>query len=340
MQLAQTRDDLSSADAFILGLFQDIGTLQLSYRRPDLAPAIEALQHHPGAHRSDAEALLAGRNHIDELLSSPLGTLLSQQIRSAISTHHRPDHPLAAFAKAVDAVADVVQVGQSCEGSAEECLRAVNARSSLDAILQSSEAETKRLAKLIRLPLLRRPKACKPTQTDALSSLANHSQLTRELEGALLQNQYGQQSLSVILLNVDRFQLLNEFYGHPAGDLLLRTIAERISNSTRLSDRLGRLGGDVFCMILPDTSMSSGQVVAERIRTLVERTEVLMGDIRAGCSVSLCGVTIAPGSKVEPAQLLQSMEESMESSRNKGRNRVYWQETQPKGAALSPAVQR
>ena len=337
MQLAQTRDDLSSADAFVLGLFQDIGTLQLSCRRPDLAPALEALQHHSGEHRSDAEELLSGRDHVEELLSSPLGALLSKPLRAAISTHHRPDHPLAAFTKAVDAVADVTQVGPRCEDSAEENLKAIHARSSLEAILKSSEAETVRLAKLIRLPLLQNTAQHKPTQVDALSSLANHSQLIRDREAALSQNQYGQQSMSVILLNVDRFQLLNEFYGHPAGDLLLRTIAERISDSTRLSDRLGRLGSDVFCMILPDTNTTGGQVVAERIRTMVERTEVPMGDVRAGCSISLCGVTISPGSTTEAAQLLQSLEETLETSRNKGRNHVYWQQSLPKDTALSPA---
>jgi diguanylate cyclase (GGDEF)-like protein len=325
MHLAERLDTTSPVEAFALGLLQDLGSLQLSHRLPHLAAAIEALQRHAGPSRREAELLLTGRDHIGELLSSPLGGQLSEPLRDAISTHHGPDHPLAMLAWATDAIADMVQVGDAARPAAEAALRELGLKESLSAILEDTALAAQRLARPIRLPLM----SAELTQrgqgmVDSLSGLSNHGQLTRQLDDILARARKSRRQVSVILINIDSFHLVNEFYGHPAGDLLLRTIAGRLRDCTRLGDQLGRLGGDAFCLILSDTSSTGGQVVAERLRAMVERTELPMGDVRAGCSISLCGMTVSADAQPGAASLIQTLETELASARGQGRNRVCW----------------
>lgn len=322
--LAQARDDLDPVDAFVLGMFSDLGSLMLAKRLPHLATSIEAIQGHPGSARREAELLMTGHDHITELLESPLGALLTEPFREAIAAHHEPDHPLARLIWTTDVIADVSQVGDRVREIAEQALWDLGWAGTVTELLEATEARMKQLAGPIRLSLTthepRRPK----TSEDSLSGLFNQHSFNRELGTLLERTRRMKQQISIILINVDSFQLINEFYGNPAGDQLLRSIAAQIKRCTRLTDQLGRLGGDAFCLVLPKSSVTGGQVVAERIRATVERTEVLMGDVRAGCSISLCGTTVPYHSTCSAEELLESLQNSLDEVRQQGRNRVSW----------------
>jgi diguanylate cyclase (GGDEF)-like protein len=186
----------------------------------------------------------------------------------------------------------------------------------------------KQLAAPIRLSLTTHEPRRAKTSNDSLSGLSNQHSFTRNLQTILERTRRMKQQISIILINVDSFQLINDFYGNPAGDQLLHSIAAQIKGCTRLTDQLGRLGGDTFCLALPKSSVTGGQVVAERIRAMVERTEVLMGDVRAGCSVSLCGTTVPADSSCSAEELLEALHASLNDARQQGRNRVFWMGSQ------------
>jgi diguanylate cyclase (GGDEF)-like protein len=322
--LAQARDDLDPVDAFVLGMFSDLGSLMLAQRLPHLATSIEAIQGHPGKARREAELLMTGHDHITELLESPIGALLTEPFREAIAAHHEPDHPLARLIWTTDVIADVSQVGDRVREIAEQAMWDLGWAGTLTELLEATEARMKQLAAPIRLSLTTYEPRRAKTSEDSLSGLSNQHSFSRELGTLLERTRRMKQQISIILINVDSFQLINEFYGNPAGDQLLRDIAAQIKRCTRLTDQLGRLGGDAFCLALPKSSVTGGQVVAERIRATVERTEVLMGDVRAGCSISLCGTTVPYDSTSSAEELLESLQRSLDDVRQKGRNRVSW----------------
>jgi diguanylate cyclase (GGDEF)-like protein len=260
----------------------------------------------------------------EELLESPIGALLTEPFREAIAAHHEPDHPLARLVWTTDVVADVSQVGDRVREIAEQALWDLGWAGTLTELLEATEARMKQLAAPIRLSMTTYEPRRAKTSGDSLSGLSNQHSFSRELGTLLERTRRMKQQISIILINVDSFQLINEFYGNPAGDQLLRDIAAQIKRCTRLTDQLGRLGGDAFCLALPKSSVTGGQVVAERIRATVERTEVLMGDVRAGCSISLCGTTVPYDSTSSAEELLESLQRSLDDVRQKGRNRVSW----------------
>src|SRR5206468_5368628 len=89
--------------------------------------------------------------------------------------------------------------------------------------------------------------------------------------------------LSLLLVDVDRLKLLNDRWGHPAGDQALNRVAAAIQQSLRGTDIAARLGGDEFAIILPDTDAVAGLIVATRIRrNLVEKNASTMVTVSGG----------------------------------------------------------
>ncbi|MBG0786677.1 MAG: diguanylate cyclase [Anaerolineaceae bacterium] len=84
-------------------------------------------------------------------------------------------------------------------------------------------------------------------------------------------NRYGG-DLSLIMMDLDHFKQVNDTYGHAAGDLVLRTVADIFSKMIRQSDIFARIGGEEFIMLLPETKLESAQVLAERLRNTLDNT--------------------------------------------------------------------
>ena len=79
---------------------------------------------------------------------------------------------------------------------------------------------------------------------------------------------------SILLFDVDYFKVLNDTYGHPAGDTALRLIASILNDNCRITDVPARYGGDEFCVLLPDTTLEGASTFAEKIRSLVENLQI------------------------------------------------------------------
>ena len=147
--------------------------------------------------------------------------------------------------------------------------------------------------------------------TDSVTGLGNHrlfhDQLYVEVERAKRHNR----PLSLLMLDIDKFKDVNDKLGHPAGDKVLRTLAQVLTKSVRNIDILARYGGDEFAVILPDTVTSHARDIAERIRSSFQ-TE-------SGLTVSL-GTATFPENGQTSLALIEAADRALLKAKKLGRN--------------------
>jgi diguanylate cyclase (GGDEF)-like protein len=113
---------------------------------------------------------------------------------------------------------------------------------------------------------------------DTLTGCLNHGAMHAQLAKEVAQVERSGGPLSCVMLDLDGFKSVNERYGHPVGDALLRAVATNLLAEGRLSDSCCRSGGDEFLVILPNSDMTEGKRAAERMRAAVARAAVSHGD--------------------------------------------------------------
>ena len=101
---------------------------------------------------------------------------------------------------------------------------------------------------------------------DSLTGAFNRGAFEQRLDAELARSQRITAPLSLIVFDVDHFKAINDSFGHAAGDTALRTIGREVFGSMRRSDVFGRLGGEEFGLILPDTDMAGAAIVADKLR--------------------------------------------------------------------------
>jgi len=133
--------------------------------------------------------------------------------------------------------------------------------------------------------------------------------------------------LALCLLDVDHFKNINDQYGHAAGDQVLSALAAAARGALRSSDVLGRLGGEEFAILLPDTELAGALLVAERVREAVAAIEVRAGEMRGAGVAGSIHVTISLGvaerrgdEAIEP--LLKRADRALYAAKDSGRDRV------------------
>jgi len=122
--------------------------------------------------------------------------------------------------------------------------------------------------------------------TDALTGLPNRRNFDESLEREIVRALRYDRPLSLLLIDVDQFKQYNDRYGHPAGDALLQNIARLLKTQLRSTDMVGRMGGDEFVVILPETDGKMSGIVVEKLRYVVQAgymTENGIG-ISVGCA--------------------------------------------------------
>jgi diguanylate cyclase (GGDEF)-like protein len=165
------------------------------------------------------------------------------------------------------------------------------------------------------------------SRTDHTTTLLNsrgwHEQAVREV--ARVRRQGG--PLAVAVLDLDHFKTVNDTWGHPAGDAVLRTVAAVLNERTRQGDVVGRIGGEEFALLLPDTDAEQAMVVAERVRSGIAEMRVPATDKR-GQPVTIEGRTTSVGiasglnGTAELAGLLQAADAALYEAKVDGRNQV------------------
>ena len=125
-------------------------------------------------------------------------------------------------------------------------------------------------------------------------------------------------------MDIDHFKRVNDTYGHAAGDQVLKHFVATIQSNLRDTDTLGRVGGEEFSILLPQTPTDGGALMAERIRASVEASPALFGTTSIAVTVSTGGVLWQPGSTHSIDEVLAHADEALYTAKHGGRNRVEW----------------
>lgn len=159
--------------------------------------------------------------------------------------------------------------------------------------------------------------------TDPLTGLSNRRYLDTHLK--VLFNRAAQRGrpLSICITDIDRFKMVNDTYGHDAGDEVLREFAARIRSSVRGADLACRYGGEEFVVIMPDTLPDTAAAIAERLRAAIETIEFSLSP--GGPSIRLTasmGISSNMTGAETPEQMLKQADTALYKAKHEGRNRV------------------
>jgi diguanylate cyclase len=157
------------------------------------------------------------------------------------------------------------------------------------------------------------------SRTDGLTGLLNRktweTELNREFK---LYSRHGQDS-SMIMFDIDHFKKINDGFGHPAGDEVIRQTANIAANCVRDIDIAGRYGGEEFSIILTNTNADQALVVAERIRKQVESTPAYYEGQKIEYTISL-GISNVYPTFTDPTQWIESADKGLYQAKRAGRN--------------------
>jgi len=157
--------------------------------------------------------------------------------------------------------------------------------------------------------------------TDSLTNINNRRYFLELVNIELQRSVRTQTSCSFLMLDLDNFKPLNDTFGHQAGDLTLKNTAKIIKNILRPYDVFGRIGGEEFAILLPETSLDTSLKIADRIRSAIERQTVcyLTHQIKVTASI---GIANSKGSKVRLDQLMSEADKNLYRAKHAGRNTV------------------
>ncbi|WP_019676553.1 GGDEF domain-containing protein [Arsukibacterium perlucidum] len=159
----------------------------------------------------------------------------------------------------------------------------------------------------------------KMATTDELTNLINRRETMRVLDIEISRAARQQTALSIMMLDLDNFKAINDNFGHQTGDQALRTAANCCTDQLRKADYVGRIGGEEFLIILPDTAIDSATELADRIRISLEQYTTANSSIPA-CTAS---IGVAQYRKTDTAaSLIQQADEALYRAKAAGRNRV------------------
>ena len=157
--------------------------------------------------------------------------------------------------------------------------------------------------------------------TDELTGLYNRRHLVNVASGALKQAQRDKTPLSLMLLDLDYFKRINDTYGHPIGDEVLRQISKKLRHLSRPADTLARIGGEEFCLLMPNTTTHDALQVADRLRRGIETNQLYGLEEQANPTISI-GVTTDIGGALTFEQLYSYADKALYEAKSLGRNRV------------------
>lgn len=158
---------------------------------------------------------------------------------------------------------------------------------------------------------------------DSLTGLFNRRYFNKRFleEFNRLRNQ--QLSISLLMIDIDYFKKINDTYGHIAGDVVLKGVAEIIKEIIREVDFCGRYGGEEFIVVLPQSKKTEAIMVAERISEKIFQTEFKSFDDYIRTTISV-GVASSPENTLYPDMLIETADKALYKAKQEGRNRVCW----------------
>ena len=155
---------------------------------------------------------------------------------------------------------------------------------------------------------------------DGLTGLYNRNHFFAEASKQSRITQRYRRPFAAIMMDIDHFKRINDTYGHPVGDEVIRVVAARLRATARDSDVLGRYGGEEFALVAPETG-ASATMLAERLRAVIgaEPVQTVAGPLAVTISVGMAHVD---GGEHDFNQLLARADAALYGAKQSGRNRV------------------
>lgn len=158
---------------------------------------------------------------------------------------------------------------------------------------------------------------------DSLTGLTNRHEMQGILKRTDANARRYKEPYSILLIDMDRFKMINDNLGHGAGDLVLRTFAEIADKLRREADTLARWGGEEFIFLLPNTDSFHAANVAERVRSAIDQKSIQIGEQALNITVSI-GVASFPEDSERLEDLLSMADAALFEAKRAGRNRVMF----------------
>jgi len=174
--------------------------------------------------------------------------------------------------------------------------------------------------------------------TDRLTGLANRAAFEQESTRLFAAAEVSGSPLSILLLDLDKFKNVNDTYGHPAGDEVLRSIGRILKGAARSQDIVARYGGEEMVLLLPDTPRAVAAVIAETVRKAIAAKSVIVGTVTIPMSASIGVASFEPSSPLKTlAHIIKAADLALYNAKHTGRNRVKVFNPAPVGATSAAA---
>ncbi len=158
--------------------------------------------------------------------------------------------------------------------------------------------------------------------TDALTGLHNRRYMSSQLQSLVSRANLGGDQVAVLILDLDHFKIINDSFGHDAGDEVLREFAVRLATNVRAVDLPCRLGGEEFVVVMPDTSLEDARTIAERIRSNVSHEPFRAKGMGEGLTVTVSIGVAASLPDDTPETLLKRADQGVYEAKSLGRDQV------------------
>jgi len=160
--------------------------------------------------------------------------------------------------------------------------------------------------------------------TDGLTGLCNHRVFQQKLTEEIKRSERHETPLSLLLTDIDFFKKVNDTYGHPAGDLVLKGVSKILQNEIRDIDVAARYGGEEFVVILPGTDSIGAKNIAERLRKAI-MAETFSSDNRTLKITTSIGIATLPADAQTKEELIEKTDQALYHAKHNGRNQsVNW----------------
>ncbi len=159
--------------------------------------------------------------------------------------------------------------------------------------------------------------------TDELTGLSNRRCFDNTLEKEFLRALRYNNKLTLVMFDIDHFKTVNDTYGHPCGDYILKEVANAALQTFRKTDTVFRFGGEEFVVILTETDIKQSEIPLERFRKTIETLDLTYQNQQINITVSIgaCQLDQSIGNKEE---FLQKADNALYDAKNSGRNKIVF----------------
>jgi diguanylate cyclase (GGDEF)-like protein/PAS domain S-box-containing protein len=161
----------------------------------------------------------------------------------------------------------------------------------------------------------------KQASTDSLTGINNRRYFVAQAEQELRRSRRFARDMSVMMIDIDHFKKINDEYGHAVGDAVLQGVVKRALESLRQSDSIGRLGGEEFAVLLPETGIKAATEAAERLRNHLAERALIAERVALPCTVSV-GVAQLNAKDGNIDDILNRADQALYRAKKAGRNRT------------------